>query len=189
MKPGMWLAVGAVFLGAFLAAPAQAAVTVIGSGLGRECYLAVDKGVMPALKALNICDTALETETMSRKNRAATYVNRGILHLRMGNHARALADFNTSIVGQADLYEAYVNRGAALFGLDRYEEALADFDLGVRSENLDARVTAYYDRGLVHERLGNVTSAYYDYKAALELQPDFALATKQLSRFQVTPVN
>jgi tetratricopeptide (TPR) repeat protein len=189
MKPGMWLVSGAVFLGALLAAPAQAAVTVIGAGIARDCFVAVEKAVLPAVKALNICDTALETETMTRKNLAATYVNRGILHLRMGHHARAIADFNSSIRGQPDLYEAYVNRGAALFGLDKFEEALADLNLGVRSENLDARVTAYYDRGLVHERLGDVTSAYYDYKSALELQPDFALAAKQLTRFQVKTVN
>jgi Flp pilus assembly protein TadD len=70
-----------------------------------------------------------------------------------------------------------------------FEEALAAFNLGVRSEDMNARVTAYYDRGLTYEQLGNVTAAYYDYKTALELQPDFALAAKQLTRFQVKPVS
>lgn len=188
MKPVMWLAAGAAILGAVLAAPAQAAVTVIGGGLARDCYIAVEAGVITASKALSICDLALEQETLSRKDRSATFVNRGILHMRMGKHARAIMDFDTSIRNMPALFEAHVNRGAALYALDRFEEALAAFNLGVRSEDMNARVTAYYDRGLVYERLGDVTSAYYDYKTALELQPDFVLAAKQLARFQVKTV-
>jgi tetratricopeptide (TPR) repeat protein len=184
-----WTAACAALVAAFLAAPAQAAVTVIGGGLARDCYIAVEAAQIPAAKALSICDLALEQESLSRKNMAATYVNRGILHLRLGHNTRAMADFDTSIRQVPELYEAHVNRGAALFALDRYEEALAAFNLGVKSEDLNARVTGYYNRGLVHEHLGDVTAAYYDYKTALELQPDFALATKQLSRFQVKRVD
>lgn len=189
MKPGMWLVTSAVFLGAFLAAPAQAAVTVIGGGLARDCYIAVEEASMPPMKALNICDLALEQESLSKKNLAATYVNRGILRMRMGQNARAMSDFDVSIRAVPNLYEAHVNRGAALYALERFEEALSAFNLGVRSEDMNARVTAYYDRGLTYEQLGNVTAAYYDYKTALELQPDFALASKQLTRFQVKPVS
>ena len=189
MKSGMWFLAAASVLGGLVSAPAQAAVTVIGGGLARDCYIAVETGQIAASKALSICELALEQETLSRKNMAATYVNRGILHLRMGQNVRAMADFDTSIRNVPDLYEAHVNRGAALFALDRFEEALAAFNIGIKSEDLNARVTAYYNRGLAHEHLGDVTSAYYDYKTALELDPDFALATKQLTRFQVKSAN
>lgn len=186
MSPRKWLIAGGVFLGALgVAAPAHAAVTVIGSGMARDCYIAVEAGRLQPNKAIEICDLALEQERLTRKNRAATFVNRGILYLRMGNNVRAMADFDAGLKAQSDLYEAQVNRGAALYALQRYDEALEALNLGIRSDDFDARVTAYYNRGLTHEMLGDLTAAYYDYKAAVDLNPDFELASKQLTRFQV----
>ncbi|HEX3944381.1 MAG TPA: hypothetical protein VHW69_09870, partial [Rhizomicrobium sp.] len=44
---------------------------------------------------------------------------------------------------------------------------------------------AYYDRAIADEALGNVRAAYQDYRKAVEIEPNFALASEQLSRFKV----
>ena len=68
--------------------------------------------------------------------------------------------------------------------LKDYRAALADFDKGLQL-NANKPEIAYYDRAIANEALGNIRDAYIDYKKAVEIRPDFALATQQLSRFKV----
>ena len=167
------------------AAPSNAAVTVIGGGLGKACYEAVEYARLTPSQALEICDLALEQERLTRRDRAATLTNRGILHMRDGRHARALADYQRSLTLMPELIETKVNLGAALYGLKRYPEALATLTEGITTESVDARATGFYNRGLTHEKLGDLQSAYEDFQAALRAKPDFELAAKQLGRFTV----
>lgn len=170
--------------GAF-AAPAQAAVTVIGGGLARSCYEAVEYSKVKAEKAVQICDLALEQESLTKRNRAATLTNRGILFMRMGDHDKALVDYNRSIRLMPELLESKVNQGAALYGLGRYEDAMDALNAGVYTDSVDARAIGFYNRALCHEKLGDIQSAYEDFRRALETQPEFKLAADQLSRFTV----
>ncbi len=173
---------------AALAPHSQAAVTVIGGGLGRSCYEAVEYSKVTASKALEICNTALEREQLSRRDRAATLTNRGILFMREGRHDRAVADYSKSIRLMPELLESKVNLGAALYGLGRYQEALAALNEGLRTDSPDARAVGFYNRALCYERLGDVQAAYEDFNRALEVQPGFELAQKQLKRFTVVTV-
>src|SRR5215470_6399042 len=108
------ISVFAMLLASAAAAPAQAAVTVIGGGMARACYEAVEYQKVPGEKAIEVCTMALEQETgLSRRDKAATYTNRGILHMRAGRNQRALWDYHKGISLMPDLYEAKVNLGAA----------------------------------------------------------------------------
>lgn len=167
------------------ASPAGAAVSVYGGGLARDCYMAVENHYVSTVRALEVCDLALEQERLTRKNRAATLVNRGILHMRDGRHERARVDFERSLAIAPDLLEAKVNLGAALFNMERIDEALTMLNEGVNAESIDAQSTAYYNRALVHLRKDNVEQAYYDFRKALEINPRFTDAARQLERFQV----
>jgi tetratricopeptide (TPR) repeat protein len=167
------------------AAPAQAAVTVIGGGLARSCYEAVEYGKVGEAKAVQICDMALEQESLTKRNRAATLTNRGILFMRMGEHDRALIDYNKSIRLMPELLESKVNQGAALYGLGRYEDAMDALNAGVYTDSVDARAIGFYNRALCHEKLGDLQSAYEDFRRALDTQPAFKLAADQLERFTV----
>lgn len=167
-----------------VAMPAQGAVTVVGGGLARGCYEAVEYARVGTADAIKICDMALEQEMMTRRNKAATYTNRGILYMRVGRNERALVDYQKSL-SLMPLLETKVNLGAALYGLKRYPEALSVLNEGVATDSADARATGFYNRALTHEKLGNVQAAYDDFRSALETKPDFAQAAKQLQRFTV----
>jgi Tfp pilus assembly protein PilF len=166
---------------------AQNAVTVVGGGLAQSCYEAVEYGRVPAFRALELCDLALETETLKRRDKAATYTNRGILHMRLGNNTRALWDYQKSLNMMPELREAKVNLGAALYNLQRYPEALVALNEGVGTESVDARAIGYYNRGLTHEKPGDLQSAYEDFRRALQTKPDFTQAATQMQRFTVVP--
>ena len=77
-----------------------------------------------------------------------------------------------------------MDRGAVYIVLERYSDALKDIDQGLAVGAKKPHI-AYYDRAIVDEAMGDVRGAYLDYKKALELQPDFALASEQLTRFKV----
>ncbi len=178
----------AAALAASIAGPAQGAVTVIGGGLARDCYEAVEYARVSTGEAIDICDLALEQEVLTRRNRAATYTNRGILFMREGRNDRALADYQRSLT-LMPLLETKVNLGAALYGLKRYNEALQALNEGIASDSANARATGFYNRALTYEKLGNVEAAYEDFRAAVEVKPDFEAAQRQLTRFTVVPVD
>jgi tetratricopeptide (TPR) repeat protein len=168
--------------------PAHAAVTVIGGGLAKDCYDAVEFEKVRPAEALATCDLAIEQELMSRRNMAATLVNRGILHMRAQRNAMALRDFERSLDLIPNLLEAKVNLGGALYGLQRYEEAMAALNSGIETDSVDARAIGYYNRALTHEKLGDLQAAYEDFRSALETKPDFTQAAEQMARFTVVKV-
>lgn len=163
-------------------APAQAAITVMGRGLAQSCYQAAEFGG-DARDGISACTLALSQEPLSVHDRASTYVNRGILRAKSDPEA-ALADYAEGIALDPSLAEAYVDRGAALLSLKRYQEALVAIDKGL-ALHVNRPQIAYYDRAVAHEGLGDIRGAYFDYRHAVELSPDFALAKQQLTRFKV----
>lgn len=187
MRTRFRLGISVLFVAVAMPSPAstQGAVTVIGGGLAQSCYEAAETQLVAVSRAIEICDAALQQEALRRRDKAATYTNRGILHMRSGNNARALFDYQRSLETMPDLKEAKVNLGAALYNLKRYPEALAALNEGIGTDQFEAQVVGYYNRGLTHEKLGDLQSAYEDFRQALDLKPDFKLAADQLDRFTV----
>jgi Tfp pilus assembly protein PilF len=171
------------------AASAQGAVTVIGGGMAKECYEAVEYARVSLPRAIEVCDQALELERLRTRDRAATYTNRGILFMRQGNNTRALWDYQRSLDLMPELQEAKVNLGAALYNLKRYPEALAALNEGVGTDSVEAKAVGYYNRGLTHEKLGDIQSAYEDFRRAFQINPEFTQAAEQMARFTVVPVD
>jgi tetratricopeptide (TPR) repeat protein len=165
------------------ASQAQAAVTVLGNGLAHSCFEFAEFGGN-ARDGITTCSMAIEQSALDAKDRAATYINRGILKSRNGSADDALEDYNHGLTIDADLGEGYVDRGAVMIVLRRYDDALADLNKGI-ALGANRLQIAYYDRAIVQEALGNIRGAYEDYKKAAEIQPDFTLATEQLARFKV----
>ena len=165
------------------ALPAKAVVLVIGGGAGAQCYATAEFG--DPFAAFDICTKALDNHEMSVRDRAATYINRSVVRLRVHDYAGAITDCDLSIARYPNLGEAYVNRGAALINLDMPQEALVSLDKSIKV-GLDKVHLAYYNRGLAREKLNDARGAWEDYRKALELDPTFTLAAEELKRFSVT---
>jgi tetratricopeptide (TPR) repeat protein len=175
------LALGAAGVAAS-AGPSQAVTIVIGGGLATECYASAEYG--DAFTAFDTCTRALSNTALSVRDRAATYVNRSVIRLRVRDFNGAVADCDQSIQRWPQLSEPYVNRGAALINMDRAQEAVADLDKAI-TMGLEKVHLAYYNRGLAKEKLNDARGAYADYRRALEIDPNFTLASEQLQRFLV----
>jgi len=162
---------------------AQAAVTVIGSGPAEMCYQGAENGGDPNLY-ISYCTQALGS-LLTTRDRAATFVNRGVLKLSLAESNAALDDFNAGLAIDDSLGEGYVDRGAALIGLKRYDDAIKDIDKGLTLGAKRPEI-AYYDRAMADEARGDALAAYQDTQHALAAQPDYARASDNLKRFKVT---
>lgn len=173
----LWLSAGS----------ALASTTVIGNGFAADCSQsakAVSANRPPNSEALHECTLAIETEVLTTHDLAATYVNRGVLYLAMGDYTSAKRDFDKAAGVEPGLGEAYVNRGAALIGMGREREGITEINRGIELGAAELE-KAYFNRALAEERLDDLKSAYRDYQKALELKPDWAMAKAELSRFRV----
>jgi tetratricopeptide (TPR) repeat protein len=184
MRTPCLFAAALALLGPVLAAPAFGAATVIGGGLGRECYLAAEFKRERNM-SLDVCNRALEEEQLQRRDRAATLVNRGIVHMHGKDLVRALADYEAAIRLEPRLAEAHVNRGIALLYMGGEDQAaIAALTHGLSLNPVRPEV-AYYTRAVAYEVVGNVRAAYDDYQAAAAARPGWEEPIEQLKRFQV----
>ena len=166
------------------AGSARASVTVIGGGLAEACSHAAMHGAS-SYRDEQVCTSALDTEFLSPRDRAGTYVNRGIMKLRRMEWDGAMKDLNMALRYKPDLGEIYVNRGAALVGEHRYADGLADLNKGLKL-GVEEPAKAYFNRALAYEALDDVKSAYFDYQKAVELSPNWDAPKQQLVRFHVS---
>ncbi len=164
---------------------AHAATTVFGEPLGRACYEAALEGRSQA-RDLAVCDQALEQEALTRRDRAGTYVNRGVLKLQRREPGAALADFDTAIGLMPELGEAHVNRGAALILRQDFAGAIEAITRGLSLNPSDPH-EAYYNRALAHELNGDVRAAYADLRRSVEIAPEWPRAQLELARYSVQP--
>ncbi len=185
MKVQSLSAMALATLAALAATPTWAAVTVLGNGWAQSCFEYAEFGGN-SRDGIEMCSNAIEQAALPVKDLAATYINRGIIKSRTDDTTGALADYDRGLSLDSNLGEGFVDRGAVMIVLKRYDDALADIDKGIALGSNRLQI-AYYDRAIVQEALGNVRGAYQDYKKAVELQPDFALALQQLARFRVVP--
>jgi tetratricopeptide (TPR) repeat protein len=175
-------AIAAASLAASGPALAEGAITVIGSGPAQICYDGAENGGDPGT-FITYCYQALNS-MLSTRDRAATFINRGVLRLALNETNEALKDFDSGLSIGPDLGEGYIDRGAALIEKKHYSEALASIDkglaLGAKRQEL-----AYYDRAIANEGLGDIPAAYKDYQQALVVRPTFTMASDELKRFKV----
>jgi tetratricopeptide (TPR) repeat protein len=175
--------VASLALAGLAARPAQAAVSVYSSDQARDCYIAAKFGDKQK-RGIADC-TAAMIVGLSKHDRAGLLVNRGVIHLAYQEYGPAIKDLNDSIKLDATIGDAYVNLGAALIAQKKYAEGRAAIDKGLPL-NPDEPQKAYYNRGLAEDYLDDEKAAYFDYLKASQLDPDWDLPKKELTRFTVT---
>lgn len=176
------LALATLLAATSLSGAASAYVFVAGGSFAATCYQNA-RNHLDSPRALDQCDEAL-TEGLSRRDRAGTHVNRGIVLMNRGAFGRALFDFDRAIALQPDLAEGYINRGAALLSQNDYAAAIDAINRGLELGPAEPAL-AYYNRAVAHEELGEVREAYRDYRRAAELAPDWEIPRTELTRFRV----
>jgi tetratricopeptide (TPR) repeat protein len=183
MTPRSLLVASALTATFFMTGEATASTLVIGGGAAKDCSVAAIDGRADQTSVL-VCTTALETENLNFRDRARTYVNRGVLQMRQRDFPNARADFDAASKIDPDLGEAWVNRGATYVGEERFGDALGQIDKGLALGVKDPE-KAWFNRGMANEGLGDLSSAYQDYSKAAELDPQWDAPKRELMRFSV----
>ena len=183
MRNSSLLDVAVLAAAVFTADAAGASTLVLGGGAAKDCSQAAIQGRNDH-KSVVTCTTALETETLNFRDRARTYVNRGVLQMRRRDFPTARADFDAAAKIDPELGEAWVNRGATYVGEERYTEGLTEIDKGLALGVKDPE-KAWFNRAMANEGLGDLKAAYRDYVKAAELNPVWEAPKKELARFSV----
>jgi tetratricopeptide (TPR) repeat protein len=121
---------------------------------------------------------------LSTSDRAATYVNRGIIRMVRGSDSEADADFDSALALDRSLADAWLNKGFLRLRNGQGREALPFLQEGI-SRKPDRQALAIFARGVAYEQMGEFESAYADLKRAHQLEPRWALPSKYLADYRV----
>lgn len=100
------------------------------------------------------------------------YDNRGIIHRRLGEFEKALADHTKAIeLNPSIAWEALNNRAHALLAMKRYNEAIADLTRATEINPNNA--IAFNTRGAAYSEMGKYQEAIEDYSKAVRIKPDY----------------
>ncbi|MEM6709785.1 MAG: hypothetical protein AAF648_13470 [Pseudomonadota bacterium] len=152
-----------------------------GSGLAAEtvlfnespaylCYLAANER-RPRDEGLEDCDAAIAKENLTPTALAATLSNRGLLRARGGAIEAALSDHDRAVRLTPEVASLFINRANAYTLREQFLPALQDLDYAVALGDEQVHL-AFYNRALIHQRLGNLAAARSDAEAALATVPE-----------------
>lgn len=82
--------------------------------------------------------------------------------------------------GPVDLATAFNNRGQIRYFRVDFSEAVEDYTCAIQAQ--DTFHVPYYNRGLIHYRLGFFEEAKKDFEQTLKLKPDFEEAKLSLQQ-------
>ena len=158
-------------------------VVVGGAGKARDCYQSALMATVTgnvARRALSDCTFALEEEPLNRQQRAATFVNRGILYVTDTDYRKAAKDYERAIGLKPSMAAAYSNRGNIWFVFGYYEKAEEDYSKALELGMSQAPV--YFNRGMAREKQLYFAGAKSDFEAALQIKPDWERVEERLAR-------
>ena len=174
------IAVGAAGALLLCAGAAYAQMAVSDGAHARGCFRAAKYGTNTEA-GMRDCAAAIDTERLGRLDLAGTYVNRGVLYMRLKAYALARADFDSAIALEPTLGDAHINRGTALIGERRYAEGIEEIRWGLVLGSQEP-AKAYYNRAMAYEAMDNDKAALADLAKAAELAPGWAAPREELKR-------
>ncbi|HEY1383076.1 MAG TPA: tetratricopeptide repeat protein [Dongiaceae bacterium] len=153
-------------LGLFaLLVPAEAASS------GSEAKLCRDLQVEAPLR-IEACSRALGAPDLTQMQQLDLLAARAQAFDDLGDHARAIADYDSAIVLAPRDPVLRLNRGVAKIHGGRPGDAIADYDEAARLKP-DWHLP-YFDRAVALTDLGQRAAALKDYERAIQLKPDDA---------------
>jgi len=164
---------------------ASAQSIVLGDGDARQCYLKVKYGDKGRKSSIDICKRALSEGVLSKKDRASTHVNLGILQMRHKDYALAETNYKKALKMKPEMGEIYINLSANEIYQGRYEDALVTVNKAI-DLNTIKMPEALFNRAMIYHHAGRYKEAYQDLKQALVIRPDWEPAIKKLDDYVVT---
>ena len=162
---------------------AAASVLTVGGRYAYSCYEAAEASNATA-RTLDVCDRALSEEALTAQDRAATYVNRGILRLRRANLAQADADFDAALKLNPQEPEAWLNKEILNARYGKSVEAMPYVTKALENGTRRPAI-AYFVRAMANEDSGKIAAAYQDLQRARQLDPKWTEPAIELRRFKV----
>ncbi len=175
----MRLYVSIIGVFALFSSAAAAQVVVLGESPAARCYDAAIAGRQDGV-AINECRTALDRRQISRRDRAATYINMGILYLNAQRYDAAMRAFDDAeAMNLVPPGALAVNRSNAMIRTGRFTEAVEQTDIAIAAaeENL---ADAWFNRAVALRFIGEREAAVQALEQALEVRPGWAQAENQL---------
>ena len=172
------------FFGVFLSVTTLQAqsITVLGGSSARDCYetAAFSVRISDASRSdLRDCNDAIFHGRLNRRDLTATYINRGIINVHIGDVEKAEQDYLTALDMSDRTPETFLNLGNLQFMMSNFHRAVADYDhaesLGFRQQRI-----LFLNRGMALARLGSLDEAEAEYLKALELRPTWSQAIDKL---------
>ena len=144
-------------------------------------------GLGAALQKMGHNDKAIENfDKAIALNQAfyQAYDNKGVIYGEAGQHDKALECFNKALAIKPN-YSTYGNRGLTFFFIGLYGNALEDFNRALQlNKNF---VEAYFNRGNVYLRTGDIALALRDFKSACDLGDRKSCDALQASGWMIMP--
>ena len=147
----------------------NAAVTVLGSSDAYICYKHAKYGSTTQSSILT-CLNAISDMTVSKKDIDASRINLGIIYNNKSKPKMALEQFEIAFKNESMRAEIFLNQGNSLLLLKDYKGALEKYQASLEN-NLEDISAIYFNKGMVHEYLGNIDQAVSFYKKAVTLNP------------------
>lgn len=105
---------------------------------------------------------------------------KGMYYQEQKKYEEAKAEYKNCILHNTDYSDAFFSTGWILMQQDSFEKAWRQFDLVTKIEPTNA--SAYYNRGLCKELMGQKQEALNDYKQALTFNTDYKEASEGVNR-------
>lgn len=157
-------------------------VTIFGGNAAQDCFqtAAFSTRIADASRSdLKECNDAIIYGRLNRRDLAATYINRGIINVHIGDVGQAEKDYLTALDMSDRTPETFLNLGNLQYLMSNFHRAIADYDhaesLGVSQQHI-----LFLNRGMALARLGSLDEAEAQYLKALEVRPDWLQAIRQL---------
>jgi len=111
---------------------------------------------------------------------ASAYNHLALIHMEMKNFEKSEQAFNRALEIQPDYPEVFNNVGVLRNRQERYGEALIQFEKALQSDHYPTPENALTNMGYAYYRLGELSLAKLHHQKALDLVPNFCLASKNL---------
>ena len=123
-------------------------------------------------------------EGLADADRAATLVNRGIVHMSASHFDNADADFDAALRLTENLPDGWLNKGFLRLRQGNGREALPLIQRGIDGGAANM-AKAIFARGVAHEQMGEFESAYADLRRAQQLAPRWSMPREYLATYRV----